>query len=122
LAAWRLYRGNRNNCEAANKFASAHRKSFKNWPEIYATCKKVSGKLPYKPGDPRPFHNSKKLPSIPTNQADLFSCDDDYRHAKMRVIGRLSESYYRESRKQSPAMAKFRAALEKLSRRQQPAS
>lgn len=118
LAAWRLYRENKNNWEEANKFANDHRKTFKNWSEVYATCKRVNGKWPYKPGDLRPFHNAKNIPSVPANQANLFSCDDDYRHAKMRVIERLLESYYSEFRKPSPAMVARLARLTELAQKQ----
>jgi hypothetical protein len=117
LAAWRLYRENKNSWTEANKFATQHRKTFKNWPEVYATCKRVKGSWPYKPGDLRPFHNAKNIRSTLANKADLFSCDDDYRHTKMKVIERLSESYYREFRKPSPGMAALHARLTALSRK-----
>lgn len=80
----------------------------------------MSGQWPYKPGDPRPFHNAKaakNLPPVPANQADLFSCDEDYRHAKMRVMERLSGSYPREFKKPSPAMARVFAAFNELSKK-----
>jgi len=99
LAAWRLSRENGNDCEKANKLAALNRKKFKDRAEIYRTCKKKNGKLPYKPGEPRPFHNARVAKNqawVPANQADLFSCDEDYRHAKMRVKARLSDSFPRE--------------------------
>jgi hypothetical protein len=108
LAAWRLYRESRNRCEDANQFAADNRKKFKNWLEIYTTCKKVNGKWPYKQGDPRPFHHAKAAKydaPVPANQANLFSCDDDYRHAKMRVMERLSVLHPREFKKPSPTMS-----------------
>ncbi len=114
LAAWRLYRENGNCCEGANQFAADNRKKFKNWPEVYAASKKVNGQWPYKAGDPRPFHHAKAAKdddAVPANQASLFSCDDDYRHAKMKVMERLSILHPREFKKPSPTM---RAVFEKF--------
>ncbi len=96
LAAWRLYRENQNSCDKANKFANDNRKRFKTWQDIHATCKKMNGKWPYKPNDPKPFYNAKALKSEnspPTlhNQADLFSHDEDYRHAKSNALKLLSD-------------------------------
>jgi hypothetical protein len=114
LAAWRLYREHGNRIDDANEFAKAHRKAFKNWPEVNSAWKRVNGKSPYSPGDPRPFHNAKSVPPVSANQADLFSSDEDYRHAKMRVTERLSKSNYREFRKPSPWMAEVFAELIEL--------
>ncbi len=91
LAAWRLYRENENSCDKANNFANANRKKFETWPEIYETCKKVNGKWPYKPNDPRPFRDAKRVGDDALNSAPLFSCADDYRHAKGEVIRVLSD-------------------------------
>ncbi len=102
LAAWRLYRENKNKCEQANLFANQNRKKFKTWPEIYRTCKKKNGKWPYKPSEPRPFHAAQPTKDKhPVNQSDLFAHDEDYRHSKMRVMERLSDSFPREFKKPS---------------------
>lgn len=119
LAAWRLYRENGNNCEQANLFANQNRKKFKDWPEIFRTCKKKNGKWPYKPGDFRPFHNAKTTGDDLLNNAPLFSASDDYRHAKMRAMERLADSYPREFKKPSPAMEKVFQELRKLAQKRQ---
>ncbi len=83
LAAWRLHREHDNNCNQANKFADDHRKRFEPG----------KARLPYHPGDPRPFHNARAPKTdllVRLNQPDLFSCDDDYRHAKGRVLEALA--------------------------------
>lgn len=122
LAAWRLYRENENDFEQANKFATLNRKKFKDSVEIYRTCKKKSGKWQYKHGEPRPFHNAKaakNLHSVPTNQADLFSCDEDYRHAKIRAVSHLSDSYPREFKKPSLAKKNIIQELRKIASKRQ---
>ncbi len=122
LAAWRLYRENENNCGSANQFASRNRKKFKDWPEIFKTCKKQNRKWPYRPGDPRPFHNAKRarnLRSVPTNESDLFSCDEDYRHAKGKVVTHLSDSYPREFKKPSLAKKNIIQELRKIASKRQ---
>jgi hypothetical protein len=91
LAAWRLYRENGNDWERANTFASNNRKKFVKRAEIVATCKKTNGQLPYKVGELRPFHNARVTADNLRNDAPLFSCDDDYRHAKGRVLEYLNE-------------------------------
>jgi len=116
LAAWRLYRENGNRWESANQFAADHRKFFKSWTEVHATCKKVNDAWPYEQGDPRPFHGARAAKDdtlVPVNQADLFSCDDDYRHGKMKVMARLSVLCPREFKKPSPTTM---AVLEEFDR------
>jgi hypothetical protein len=103
MAAWRLYRENGNDFEKANQFANQNRKKFETWPEIHATCKKVNGKWPYKPHDPRPFRDAKPIKGkspIAANEADLFS-DDDYRHAKGEAVKALTDWIPNEFKKRT---------------------
>ena len=121
LAAWRLYREMGNDCEKANRFADENRRTFKSWAEVYTTSKKVNGRWPYSPGEPRPFHGakpvkSKDAPFTPANEADLYSCDEDYRHAKQRAMQHLSDSFPREFRKPGSAMARMFTALRKIAK------
>lgn len=82
LAAWRLYRELGNDWNEANKFANDHRQHFEKWSS------------PYQPGDCRPFHNAKSEDLDLANQAALFSCDADYRHAKGRALKCLADWIY----------------------------
>lgn len=113
LAAWRLYREHGHSCDKANQFASDHRKKFKNWPEIHRTCKKVKGKWPYKPDDPRPFRDAKQTGNDAANTAPPFSCDDDYRHAKSEAKKFLTNQIPSdEFKKMSPQMKVLLAVFE----------
>jgi truncated hemoglobin YjbI len=81
LAAWRIYRENGNNCEQANLFADRHRKAKA------VTVKR--GEPPQRIA--RPFFNARSQDCRPAHQADLFFCDEDYRHAKARALDRLAD-------------------------------
>jgi len=120
LAAWRLYRENVNSYDKANEFANRNRKKFKTWPEIYAACKKVNGKWPYKPNDPRPFRDAKLIKgksSTAANGANLFFYDYDYRHAKVEVIKFLSDWIPSEFKRPFPELMKAWEKLDKISSR-----
>jgi hypothetical protein len=81
LAAWRLYRENDNDCGQANFIANKRRKT----KLITATR-----------DEPLPFHNARAVDGQTVSEADLFACDEDYRHAKGRALEYLAECFPRE--------------------------
>jgi hypothetical protein len=117
LAVWRLYRENENSCDKANKFAHDNRKRFATRLEIYAAGKTANGKRFYKFNDPRPFRDAKAIKGIhriAANEAELFSHDEDYRHAKCNALKLLIDWIPREFEKPFPEMRKAFDELEKI--------